>query len=86
MALLFRRYSVCSSVMAAFRIRGFVGILKENIRLLQRATLRAFSICQNWLAGPVVLIVKWAFSMRFSHKSTLTMYNIYILTDLTGQI
>ncbi len=48
--------------------------------------LRALSICQNWPAGPVVLNVKWTISTRFSHKSAITLCNIYVLTDLTGQI
>ena len=39
------------------------------------------SICLNWLAGLVVLNVKWAFSTRFSHKSTINSNVYYSPTD-----
>ena len=28
----------------------------------------------------------WAFSAKLSHKSTIPIYDIYVLTDLAGQI
>ena len=63
-------------------------IMEQNFteNQLGNCGVRVFSICQNWQAGLVVLIVKWTFSTRFSHKSTITMYNIYVLTDSTEQI
>ena len=63
------------------RIAGIYSRIYSYSRIFpnERAlNYRALSISQNWPAGRVVLNVKWAFSTRFSHKSTLTTYNIYL--------
>ncbi len=72
-------YHVCVYLSSPLLLPRHIPSYQFEFPIRMGHAVRALSISQNWPAGPVVLNVKWAFCTRFSHKSTITVYNIYWL-------